>query len=190
MVWLREPVVLTRRVVIAFGLMLGLLLAAGILSVADRFDRFEDQRRTEAEVAAIAKRVFRIETPTDRELQSRVMRALEICAQEPDCLRSLNRTVGQASSLIAEDLDGEPSGPGGSAPQESPQEPSGAPRPPDGPRGRVPPPEPPGGGERPRPPGSPVPAPPRRPVDVEIPQIGPVRIPPICTPVVAVNCRP
>lgn len=189
MSWLREPIVVTRRLAIAAGLMLGLLAAGGILSVADRFDRFADQRRTEAEVAAIAKRVFRIETPTDRELQRRIMRALEICARDPDCLRSLDRTVRQATAVA-----GEP----------TTRSPASSPAPSDsdlGPIGQVPAPGPPGGGPggggpSPRPPGQPdppapePPAPPPRIVDLEIPPIGPVRIPPVCGPLVSVNCRP
>lgn len=190
--WLRQPIVLTRRVALSAGLLLGLLAAAGILGVAYVAQDIRDDRRTNAEVAAIARRIFHIESPSDRELQQRVMRALEICARDPACLRSLGETVDEAAAITGDLLEPAPTGARGGT--------TTGPGPPPPPRASVPgpgggpPPHPPA---PPRPPGPPVPPPgpppappePPRIVDLELPPIGPVEFPSVCTPLGGLNCR-
>ena len=184
--WLRQPIVLTRRIVLAFGLMLGLLAVAAFIFASYAIDDVRDDRRTNREIADVARRIFRIEQPTNRQLQRRVMRALEICARDPRCLKSLDRTVGEASDLVSA---GPPVRPVRDTP--SPRDDVNRPptRPPSRPRPPGRPPRPPGTpGRPPGVPPSPPPPEPRPPVDLRIPPVGPVEIPPVCTNLIRVNC--
>lgn len=186
--WLRQPIVLTRRVAIAVGLVIGLLAAGGIVGATIVSKDIRDDRRTDAEIARIARRIIQIERPTERQIVKRIVRDLDACKGNPRCGRTLQEAIQAADhhrngpAPPADPRRTRPQGP--TTDPRSPRPPRAPPRPPRDRPGPRPPRRPPPGGVEPEPP-----PPPRQPVDVQIPDIGPVKIPPICTPAVGINCR-
>jgi hypothetical protein len=188
--WLRDPFPLTNAVAIFAGLVLGLLGATGILLGAQAIDDAANARHlvitraeiTDRDVAAIARRIWRLERPTRTEVLHQIRRALRACRYSPSCLERLDA----ASQAIAPGPTAQAPGPPATPPRRGHPPPRGGPAPPtrpEEPAGPVPP--------RPptTPPTPPPPAPgPPPPVGLRLPPIGPIEIPPVCTRVVAVNC--
>ncbi len=74
-------------------ILLGLLLAgsvgAAVISVmqskATEQNRQADRVRSDAEIARVARRIFKLESPSPAEISRRVVAALKTCASDPAC---------------------------------------------------------------------------------------------------------
>ena len=188
--WLRRPVSITRSALLAGALVLGLLSAGGIIAgvlalqhaSAERHRAVAVDKLTTKDVAAIAKRIFRIESPTPAEFVEQIRRALRVCAADPKCSRAFRETVTSANAPALRRAAPTPTA---STPirQRSPsaQIPTTRPRTtPDRRRRRSPT----GGAPEPT---TPAPSPEPTPtVDVHTPQGLPA--PQLCTPLVGINC--
>jgi hypothetical protein len=85
--------------VFAIGLLLAACLgvAAYGVSRANQVDesRREDRVRSDHDIAQVARRVFKIEQPSEAEVKARVLSALLFCAKSTEC-RKVFATVGAA----------------------------------------------------------------------------------------------
>lgn len=187
--WLGQPFPITRRFVIVGALILGQLGAAGIVLGAAAIDQVKTERDraiaraqlTEDDIERIARRVVRLETPSDRAVVRQIQRALRVCVQSERCIHAVevlaDVELDRAVPLIP--LHRGKPGPRSDEPPEQrngggdePQRPDRPPPPTDQPA--------------PAPPATPDPTPPT--VDLDVPPIGPVDVPSICTRLVRVNC--
>lgn len=186
--WLRQPIQASRATLLVVALALGMLGAGGIIgaaialrNTAKEADRsVQRDALTRGDVMAIARRIFRLESPTAHELLKRVRHGLILCARDPRCTRRFRTVV--SASRHPERLHAPHST---SAPAPTTRSPSTSPP-------RVPPsrrqparrPASPGGGGSTSSSGAP---PPRPPIDVATPD--PItQTVHICTSLVAVNC--
>lgn len=84
---------MSRRAMHIIGLLLGLVLAGCVVAAAAAFDQAQrtetrrqaDRVRSDAEIARVARRVFRLEAPTEAELRTIVIRRLRVCARDRQC---------------------------------------------------------------------------------------------------------
>lgn len=124
-----------RRSVVQYVLLgaMGLLLAStlgGVLYAVAQSARTEHRRqrdrvRSDAEITAIARRVFKLEAPTDRQIRARVVRALKTCERDRECrdalrssaLRGLRGPRGSRGPIGPRGPRGAPGRPGSSAPR-------------------------------------------------------------------------
>jgi hypothetical protein len=120
--WLREPVVLTRLVLIFASVGLGLMAGAGVVlgtvalnrAANERQDRLmaeRDARRreddrlrralvTEAEVAKIARRVVALERPSDARLAALLRNAVLACRRTPSCRSVVIVEQGSGGDIV------------------------------------------------------------------------------------------
>lgn len=92
---------MSRRSFYALGLALGVLLAGTItlaytaLRSANRTEtrRQDDQVRSDADIARVARRVFDLEAPTPKQLRVIVFRRLQVCARDARCKALFSSTA-------------------------------------------------------------------------------------------------
>lgn len=176
MTWLRTPVALTRSTLLLLALVLGLLAAGGLVAGALGL-RSANTERTRAttvdaltakDVAAIARRVFRLEQPVAAALLAKIRGALQACSQDPKCARAFRATSHSPTRHTTTSAPG--ATPRGATPRsKSPRRVS-----PKTPRRKPP-----------TPPPSTAPSP-TPPVQIQTPNNLP--LPHLCTPFVTVNC--
>lgn len=103
--WLREPVGMSRVTLLAIALTLGILGAAGVVGSQAALHHLNEEREravraetlTRDDVAAIAKRILRIESPSRAELLARIQAALRACMRDPSCADALRAAAGETS---------------------------------------------------------------------------------------------
>ncbi len=78
---------------IVIGLILAVGMAAGAYAVIKTRTVQRAQVRTDAEIAQIAKRVFRLEQPTQEQASRRVIVALKLCAEDAVCTRAFRNAA-------------------------------------------------------------------------------------------------
>lgn len=199
--WLRQPLTFRRRGALLIGALIGTACGVAIIlgssAVSDlRIERHRaiDQERAARRLndAAVA-RIARLEKPTPAELDAAFKARLLRCLHSRRCVLIVRKVIHHARPLdelrLELQRDGGPSsspsvGGGSSGPQSRPPAPTtqGPRHGGGGPHGGG------GGSSGPSSPSSPQGPPssspaPRPPVDVQVPGI-----PPVCTPLVGVNC--
>lgn len=70
---------------VVVGLLLALAVIGASVAVFQTRGLRQDRVRSNADIAAIARRVFKIEQPSPRELSVRIVAALKVCADDKAC---------------------------------------------------------------------------------------------------------
>jgi hypothetical protein len=192
--WMREPIVLTRRVILALALAVGVVGAGAILGYsASRADikRERDRAIRDSEVRSsdTAARLIALEAPSVAELRRRILEGFRGLTREEvrrvlaqlargtsarerrAVLRILVKSAPHVAQPVAPD-------------RRQPELPVAT----TGPKRRPPGPKPAPVPVGPNPGSTPPVQPPRPPVDLTLPPVGPVAVPSVCLPVVALNC--
>jgi hypothetical protein len=78
---------------IVIGILLAVAVMAGAYAVIRTHTVERAQVRTDAEIASIARRVFRLEQPNQQESSARVIRALKLCAADAKCAAAVRNAA-------------------------------------------------------------------------------------------------
>lgn len=189
--WLRQTMNVTRGGFLATCSCLGLLAGGGVLlgSIAlddireERTRAIAEARLTDQDIQRIAVRVWKLERPTRAEDLRKFGRQLRRCLSSESCVDRL----GQVTQAIdtGQLPDRQVSPPATQPPRRDSSSGNGGVQAPQGrPRADVPRPSDPGGPDPP----DPSPPQPPAPVELDLPDVGPIEIPSVCTGVVDVNC--
>lgn len=72
-------------VAIALGMLLALAVLGALYAVVETSRANGRQVRSNAEIASVARRVYKIEAPTEKEVIGRVLKALVTCSKDDGC---------------------------------------------------------------------------------------------------------
>lgn len=72
-------------IAIALGMLLAAAVLAALYAVVETGRTRGDQVRSNADIAAVARRVYKIEAPSEKEVIGRVLKALVTCSKDDGC---------------------------------------------------------------------------------------------------------